>query len=195
MLHGELNRVLRTVSTGLNIAGAVFTAAVVIVGLWSLWGPLTRPADNASQRMEALQGLLRDEGRLRTEHARLCQQLEAARQKDEALRNRIPDGPQEADFLAQVSRAAGEVGLQITDYRHSGITGGKLCSAMRVELSCEGDYQSICSLLDRLQELPRYSTVARLEINSIAPQAKCLAKICLELYFFVGDRQPAERHA
>jgi hypothetical protein len=64
---------------------------------------------------------------------------------------------------------------------------------MRVELSCEGDYLSICGLLDRLQELPRHSTVARLEIDACGAPGKYLAKIGMELYFFGNGRQLAER--
>jgi Tfp pilus assembly protein PilO len=194
MWQAEPGRVLRALALGLNVAGAVLTVAVV-VGVWWLGEPRTRCSPDASQRLDACRELLRNEVRVRADHARLRQQLDAARQKDQALRQRIPDGPHEADFLAQISQAAGETELQITDYRHGVVTAGQPCSSVQVELSCEGDYRSICRLLDRLRELPRHSTVARIEIHADATRAKCLAKICLELYFFGRGRQAAERQA
>jgi Tfp pilus assembly protein PilO len=193
MLHAEPNHILRTLTLTLNIAGALVAAVVLISGAWLVFGPLAYNTADASQRIETLRDLLQDEDRVRAEHGKLRQQLEAARQQDAALQKRIPDGPHEADFLGQVSHAAGEVGVQISDYRPGKMTEGKSCSAMRVELSCEGNYRNICRLLDRLQELPRHSTVARLMMDSGTSPDKHTAKIGLELYFFESSRQLAER--
>lgn len=195
MLHGEPNQILRTLRLGLNVVGVLAAAAVVLIGAWIVLGPLARNTAEASRRMETLEHLLCDEGRVRAEHAGLRRQLEAARQQDAALQKRIPNEPHEADFLAQVSHAAGALGLQITDYRPGVLTSGRPLSTMRVELSCEGNYQGICGLLDRLRELPRHSTVIRLEIDAGASPDRYTAKIGLELYFFGNTRPSAKRQA
>ena len=76
------------------------------------------------------------------------------------------------------------MGLQITDYRPGVVSPGKACSKLRVELSCEGNYRSLCAFLDRLQGLPRYSTMAQLQIDPGTTAEHHLAKLSLELYFF-----------
>jgi Tfp pilus assembly protein PilO len=194
VLYLEPNNILRQLAFRLNITGALVAAILVLGGAWLVLGPLTRDTAEISSRLDIFHEMLRDEGHLRAEHVKLCQQLDVARRQDAALRKRIPEGPQEADFLLHVSRAATEAGLQITDYRPGVVTAGKSCSALRVEMSCEGNYRSICSLLDRLRELPRHCTVACLEIDAAAVPDKYLAKLGLELYFF-GGRQLAEGQA
>jgi Tfp pilus assembly protein PilO len=180
----QSNDNLHNLRLGLNLLGGLVAAVVALGSAWIIWGPLSRETAEASVCKDAYGDLLREEEYLRAERAKLGWQLDAARQQDIALRNRIPQEPREADFLAQVSRAAGELGLQITDYRPGVMTAKSSCSAMRVELNCEGTYRGICGLLGRLQELPRHSTVAKLEIDAGPSADKCLAKISLELYFF-----------
>jgi Tfp pilus assembly protein PilO len=194
MQSHETNLALKGLARKLNLGGACVAGIVLLACVWLVLGPLTRASVETASRLATFTALVRDEGHLRAEHGHLRRQLEAARQQEAALKKRIPDGPQEADFLLQISHAAAEVGLQITDYRPGVMTAGKSCSAMRVELSCEGNYRSICRLLNRLRELPRHSTVARLDVNADGSSDKYLLKLGLELYFFgSGSRQLASQ--
>jgi len=193
MFHREPNQILRTLARGLNIAGALVTAIVVIAGVWLLSGELTGDTAQTAERLEALHALLSDEGHLRAEHTKLSQQVDKAKKDEAAIQRRIPPEPQEAVFLAQVSQAADAVELQVKDYRPGAMSVGKTWSTLRVELTCEGSYLAICMFLDSLQQLPRYSTVARLEIDQGTSAEHYLAKLCLELYFFNSSRKLAER--
>jgi Tfp pilus assembly protein PilO len=189
----EPNHILKKLGRELNVAGALITAVMVAAIAWLHWGPLSRDMDESAERLATLQALLEDESRVRGEHAELRQQLDKATIEEAAILKRIPRNPQEAEFLAQLSQAAGNVGLQITDYRPGMINAGKLCSKQRVELACAGNYQAICTLLDRLQELPRYSTVIRLEIGPGALPEHYSAKLCLELYYLSDGRNLAAK--
>jgi Tfp pilus assembly protein PilO len=193
MLQREPDQYLRTLTQGLNIAGALVTASLVMAGGWLVLGSLTGDTAQTAARLEALHALLGDEGRLRAEHAKFRQQLDKAKQDEAAIQKRIPSEPQEAVFLAQVSQAADTVELQIKDYRPGVISPGKTWSTLRVELTCEGSYLGICTFLDSLQDLPRYSTVARLEIDPGTTAEHYLAKLCLELYFFNDGHKLAAR--
>jgi Tfp pilus assembly protein PilO len=185
-LHQDPRHILKMLGRQLNIAGALIAAMMILAVAWFHWGPLSRESAESTQKLAALHALLGDELHVRAEHAKLRQQLDKAASQEAAIQKRIPRDPQEAEFLAQISQTAGNAGLQITDYRPGVMSAGKKCSALRVELTCDGNYRAICTLLDRLQELPRYSTVARLEIGPGASPEHYSAKLCLELYFF-GD--------
>jgi Tfp pilus assembly protein PilO len=193
MLNREPDYVLKILGRQMDIAGGIITAVIVMAVACLHWGPLNRDADDSIQRLVALHVLLGDERHVRADHARLRRQLDEALIEEAAIQKRIPREPQEAEFLAQISEAAGKVGLQIADYRPGVMVAGKVTSTLRVELACEGDYRAICTLLDRLQQLPRYSTVARLEIGPGNSSERHLAKLCLELYFFNDGRKVAAR--
>ncbi len=193
MLHREPNQDLRTLTRGLNIAGAMVSAILVMAGLWLLLGPLISNTARTAERLVGLHAMLRDEGQLRAKHTMRRQHLDQAQQDEAAIQKRIPPEPQEAVFLAQVSQAADEVGLQIKDYRPGVMSAGKTWSTLRVELTCEGSYLGVCAFLDSLRELPRYSTIARLEIDPGTSVEHYVAKLSLELYFFNDSRKLAAR--
>ncbi len=180
----EPNQALSRLKRGLQITGIVVAVLLIAGSVALLLGSLGYDGTDTAGRLDSLRALVHDESHLRADHARLEQEFHRATQAEAALEKRIPDGPHEADFLAQISSAASAVGLQITDYRPGVVSPGKAVSKLRVELSCEGDYRSLCAFLDRLQELPRYSTTAKLEIDPGTTADRHLAKLSLELYFF-----------
>ena len=192
-MHREPNQDLRTLAGGLNVAGVLVTAVLVVAGAWLVVGRLTADPGAPAERLAALCALLADEHRLRAEHGRLRLQWDKAQKDEAAIQKRIPPEPQEAVFLAQVSQAANDVQLQIKDYRPGATGVGKTWSTLRVDLTCEGDYPEICAFLDGLRELPRYSTVAHLEIDPGTAAKQYLAKLCLELYFFNDSHKLAAK--
>jgi Tfp pilus assembly protein PilO len=193
MLHQDPRHILKMLGHKMNITGALIAAMMILAVAWFHWGPLNRESAESTQKLATLHALIEDEGRIRTEQEKLRQQLDKATLEEAAIQKRIPRDPQEAEFLAQISQAAGSVGLQITDYRPGVMSAGKKCSTLRVELTCDGNYRAICTLLDRLQALPRYSTVARLEIGPGASSEHYSAKLCLDLYFFGNSRNLAAK--
>jgi Tfp pilus assembly protein PilO len=176
---------------GLGVAVTLF---LMLFAEWFVYGPTDRRAAASARRTGELQALLRDEDPIRAEHARLTDELAAAREESAGLQKRIPNEPREGDFLAQVSQLAGDVGLNVRDYRPGAITAKPDYSHMQVELVCEGDYASICRFLAGLSELPRHSTVIRLQLDGDGSQPLCVANVSLRVYF-TGRLSINERYA
>ncbi|MBN2477593.1 MAG: type 4a pilus biogenesis protein PilO [Pirellulales bacterium] len=191
MPHRDPNRRLGTLSRWMHGLGLLIALGIAGFVEFAVYRPIDGRTATCLKRNRELQALLREAPRVRADHARLTQEVADARAQAAVLKSRIPDEPQEADFLAQVSQLAGEVGLDIQDYCPGVITSRQTYSTMQVELICEGDYYSICNFLYRLAELPRHSTVVGLEINSEKGGQRYSAKMSLELYFAATGR-PAD---
>lgn len=176
------NRRLRLLGLSLHGLGGLAAVTIALLAEFLAYRPLDAQVAAHVRRTEELQVLLREEQQCRREHARLGKDLSVAGEQAEILKKRIPDEPREADFLAQVSELADESGLRIQDYRPGVVTPRHLYSTMRVDLICEGDYESICKFLDGLSALPRHSTMVRLEIDSTIDKKHYSARISLELY-------------
>lgn len=84
----------------------------------------------------------------------------------ETMRQRIPEQPQEAEFLKQVSQVADEHGVKIIKYDRGSLQRKGTHCEFDVRLSCEGNYPAICAFLDRLARLSRVTTVQSLTLTS-----------------------------
>lgn len=176
------NRRLRLLSWLLNGMGALVAVAIVLLVQFAVYRPLDARIAECMSQTEELEGLLASEERLRQEHSRLGEELTAAREQAALLKDRIPDEPRETEFLAQVSQLAGESGVTIQDYRPGPVTPKGAYSTMRVNLACAGGHQGICGLVHGLRQLPRHSTMVRMEIDSREPTEHYGLNMCLGLY-------------
>lgn len=171
-------------------------ATVVLVVALLTWAVACRPINNGivagAYRVGQLDKLLKTRPRQKALYERLGKQLTEAREQAEMLNDRVPEEPQEAVFLAQVSKLANDVGLSIQDYRPGAIKRDDSHSTMRVDLICRGRYSAICKFLDGLPTLPRHSTVVRLQITSEGDQAEYSADVSLELYFAAGQQHDSK---
>lgn len=165
--------------------GLFVALAGVVLGRLLLLDPIDRMANQCAERVRYLQSRLTEEDHVRAEHQRLKTEVDRARRETAALKQRIPDDPCEAEFLAELARLAGDAGLQIRDYQPGAATARPSYSTLTVDLSGSGTYRSICALLDGLARLPRHCTVRRLEISADKRTAQCDIKLSMELYFNV----------
>ena len=187
------NHKLRVLSWSLHGLGILLACSIGLTAQLVGYRPVDAQAAACSEQTEQLQVVLRDEQRLRAEHARLSRDLASAREQAAELSKRIPDQPQEADFLAQLTQLADAFGLKIQDYRPGVITPRSSYAAMRVDLICEGDYEGICRFLDGISELPRHSTMVRLEINAAPKKQLYSVELSLEVYVATGAPSPVEK--
>jgi len=171
--------------------GLLLVAACVLLAEVIVYGPIDEHTAACIRQTAELQKVLRDEDTVRAEHARLTKELTAALQRAATLQARLPDEPREVDFLAQAAGAAGDVGLQIRDYRPGTATSRQSYSVMQVELICTGDYASICNFLHRLSKLPRHTTVADLQVDATEGRPQYSATISVTLYFAATGCQDA----
>ena len=182
------NRKLKVLGWWLHGLGLAAALAIVLFAQLAVLRRIDEQAAACSLRAGQLEELLEDADRVRAEHARLTRELAVARRQAADLARRVPDEPQEADFLAQVSRLADDAGLEIQDYRPGTVTAEPSYSVVRVDLVCRGDYTGICRFLNGLADLPRHSTVSRLQIQSEESRGKCSVTMSLQLYFGVKAR-------
>jgi len=181
----DAERRLTWIGWGLHGLGAALALGGVILGRAALLDPIDRKVAQCAERVRYLQSRLSEEDEVRAEYQRLAAEVDQARRQTAALKQRIPDDPCEAEFLAELARLAAQVGLQIDDYRPGGVSVRPSYSTLTVDLSAEGTYQSICALLDGLAQLPRHCTVRRIEIQSDKRTAECQLELSIELYFNV----------
>lgn len=179
----DSDRKLNRLGRWLHVLGLLVVLAIAAGAEFLLYRPIAAKASVCARRADKLQALLHNQGQVRAEHTRLGKDLAEARKQAAALEDRIPNEPREAEFLAQLSRLASEVELQIEDYRPNTIVRKPDYSVLQVDLICEGGYASICNFLDRISRLPRHSTVVSLQIDSAGGGRKYPAKISLQLYF------------
>lgn len=176
------NRRLRLLSWLLNGLGALAAVAIVVTVQFLVFRPLDARLAACTRRTQQLERLLSMEEKSREEHARLGGELTAACEQATLVKDRIPDEPREAEFMAQVSELAGESGVTIHDYRPGTVIPKGAYSTMRVDLVCEGNHEGICGIVDGLRELPRHSTVDRLEIDSQEEKEEYALGMRLGLY-------------
>ncbi len=111
------NRRLRLLSWLLNGLGALAAVAIVVTVQFLVFRPLDARLAACTRRTQQLERLLSMEEKSREEHARLGGELTAAREQATLVKDRIPDEPREAEFMAKVSELAGDAGVTIRDYR------------------------------------------------------------------------------
>ena len=87
------------------------------------------------EQLEALLETERDTGR---EYSRLQAELARLETSAEAARQRIPETPQESEFLAQISEAANEHGLAIQNFTRGSVTVLPTHSHLQIRLTGEG---------------------------------------------------------
>ncbi len=196
MYQIDPDRKLKVLWWWLHGLGVLVVTGIALFAEFAVFRPIDDQTAANIHEARQLQTFLRDKDRVRSEHARLAKELAVARGQAATLQARIPDEPREADFLAQASKLAGQIGLQIQDYRPSAISSKQSYSTVRVDLICQGGYASICSFLDRLSKLPRHSTVTRLRIDANRNRPVYSVQISVTLYFVVnGQPSIAEKEA
>jgi len=187
------NTKLKLLGWGLNALGACVAVVIVTAAHFAVYGPIDDRADGSVRETDRLRAILRDEADVRAEHARVQRRLATARRQAMTLQARIPDEPQETEFLAQASQLAGQFGLKIDDYRPGAVTAGKAYSELQVDLICQGDYTSICRFLDQLSKLPRHSTIGRLQVDADHNRPENSVKISVTLYFVTEDPSDVQK--
>jgi Tfp pilus assembly protein PilO len=185
MKPGNPDQKLKALGWWLHGLGLLIALAIGLLAKSFVLAPIDDRTAAHLRRADRLQDRLRDADRIRAEHARLVEDLAVARRQSEELKKRIPDEPREADFLAQVTHLADEVGLRIRDYRPGTVSEKTSYSVLQVELIGEGDYVSICGFLRRLPGLARHSIVRRLEVASDSKQEGYVLAMSLQLCFAV----------
>jgi len=183
MSDTDPNKILKLLGWALHGTGLVVAVGIVNVVLLTAVAPLESKRASSLDEADSLDELLSTADEVRANHRRFTDQLAELRRQKQSLQRRIPDEPQEAEFLAQVSQLANQSGLHVSDFRPGPATARQGYGAMNVELVCEGDYASICYFLDRLATLPRLARIQYLEVSTPSRGGAYPVHMTLAIYY------------
>jgi Tfp pilus assembly protein PilO len=105
----------------------------------------------------------------------LCSELHGAKSEVAALEARLPQGPREAELIAQLADLGKASGLEINSFRpghkaeHS-----ELCQ-LELRLSANGPFSGLCTFLSDLPTLPRLCHVGGLELSPLDEAGTAIA--------------------
>jgi Tfp pilus assembly protein PilO len=109
--------------------------------------------------------------------------LEEKKSSQQSMRERIPNEPMEAAFLAQLAGLARSVELEVKDYRPGTVTKHPDYSELKVEIQAEGSYPSICRFLDKIPHLPRISSFTGMELSAEPEKPNYPIRLNFSTYF------------
>jgi Tfp pilus assembly protein PilO len=134
------------------LAPVVLGSLVVYFGVLS---PLRTRAAAVRAQCEQIQNKLQSAPVVRRENQHLKNRLADLQSRAEVVRLRIPDGPEEAEFLHEVHQAAEGAGLRLEDYRRGNVVVGPRHSQLEVHLVGLGNYDSLCRFCQGVDGLRR----------------------------------------
>ncbi len=161
--------------------------APVLVGGFAAYGlvvaPLETRARAAQERVAQLEHLLRAAPAVRREYAELRRQLADLESRADSVRQRIPDGPEEAAFLEQLHQAAEAAGLTLDDYRRGNAIRGSQHAQLEVHITGAGSHEAICRFFDQLRQFPRQTQTQHLAIREASEGAGYEIRLTLLLFY------------
>jgi Tfp pilus assembly protein PilO len=188
MAEYDLNKRLKILGLGLHAAGLAIALAVAATGYVCLLRPVSDRIEQCEDSAARLEARLRNADARRAEQQELARRKAALAQEAEVLVHRVPDEALEAEFLSQVSAAAGQAGLKVLDYRPAAAGARENCWQMEIRISCSGSYRSLCGFLDRLSAFDRLSRMTDAEISAAGPEG-CAIQMTMVIFFHL--KQPA----
>jgi len=127
------------------------------------------------------------------ENETMVAMMNALQNRADSIRARIPDRPNEGQFLEQTTTAAEKAGIQVKEYRRGKIMFDGNHSQLNVHISLLGPFENICKYIDRLERLPRISRISKMQIK--ATKSTKVYPVDLTLTLFFRTDTPDERIA
>lgn len=174
---------LRLLGSVLHVAGLGGTLALFALAAWLVVAPLDARRADFEHRGHKVDRLTAGRVRVERRHRELADELEAVERRKAELRRRITDGTREGEFLRQVSEVAAEVGLRVVSFQPGAVSKRGQYGTMQVQLVCDGRYDSICRFLAELDDLPRLTTIERMDITAPVRGDVYSIKLSLDIYF------------
>ncbi len=183
MFHRSRDIALGRLGAWLHAVGGVCTFTIFLLAWICFFRPIDAAARASRQRADELQEVIADSRHIRNEHGQLAEELNSAQAEADRLTDSVPDKPREAEFLAQITQLADEVGVEIQDYRPKEKSDREIYSIQFVDLMSAGPYASVCQFLARLPALPRHCAVEHLQVTAEPNGEGCRVRMTLRLYF------------
>ena len=173
----------RLTGKALHLGGGAISSLMLATAWVFIIHPILGRVEAVAETSEALTRLEEQGQSLTATNGRLVTELGEAQQVTDAVLARIPEGPREADFLAQLSRLAQTSGLEIVDYRPRVLRTDQRFAWMEIQLLAEGSYPGICKMLAGLHETPRLNNVSDLQIVANKSDGRHAVTMTVRIYF------------
>lgn len=182
---------MKKYDAALHAVGALTTIALVALFYVGLFVPLTRAIDDARNQVETKRQFLASADSVRKSHESLRKQVDAEESRLQDAIEKIPQTPQESNFLAQLSQLSRTCGVSIRQFSRGELSDEQTHSGMEIKLAAQATYPAICRFLAGLAELQRLCHIRRLAISSpTSDQAEYPVEMTLRI-FYASLRQAA----
>lgn len=157
----------RKVSTGaaLNAACASVAAIIGISGYLATCGLQSKLA-SANASMDERIAMLRNAAELGAAAQSLHSETTSARSQVETLQARLPKGPDETQFLQELSLLAANAHLELSEFRPGSVLDRGTYKEIDLRIRARAPYSNLCQFLAELSEVPRFFRVAQFTLTA-----------------------------
>ncbi len=147
--------------------GVLITVGLVGLSVFVVGAPMDRHHAQLHAKIVDLESLQSEKHAVEKLNRKLQQDVDRRSSEWDKLLSRIPQEPQESDFLATLTELAAQSHLNV-EFFSPGVTHTReKYQEMDIELQATGNYSSICQFLKGLNSIPRICNIGKLEINSL----------------------------
>lgn len=160
---------------------------IVVVGMSTAYSWLHAPAVHAitetSSRIDELMQSVQNAPVIREQHGIVSAKLREVTTRIANVQRRVPREADAGEFLKQVTELADAENLAIKDFHPEAPEAKHGYAEMQVTLKGEGSFGSVCTFVDRLNNLARLSKVKNLTLSSDTDATEYPLTATLTIYF------------
>lgn len=172
-----------------SMVAATVVALTTYVFYTSFFSPFARKYEVYEAKISMLRNTLASGEESRREQLSLQEKVRDLNSLLTNVRERIPDGPNETQFLQQVTEAAESTNVIIRAYNRGRIEELATHCQLEVRIVGEGRYEPICRFIDELSKLSRITSVEHMKIEA-RPGSEIYPIEMRLLLFFHRDPSP-----
>jgi Tfp pilus assembly protein PilO len=165
-----------------HAVGLVVSAAIAAAG-YLFCSSTTNREQQWQTSISADSKLLEQQDALLTAREDTENELDTMKQRLDLVTALIPLNPESASFLSQLRKLADESVLKSQNILFGTPEENDRVQRIRVQVTGEGKYESICMFLHGLRTLPRLTHVSNLNIGPITPKGTYPLSMELSIFF------------
>ena len=139
--------------------------------------------DSAGMRVEIFKAKLTEASSIRTRYTASQGELERLQESVSEVKQKVPDSPNEGEFLANVSKLASQHEIQIEDFRRLDSQLETDTPHITIFIEGQGSHQGICNFLESIHHLPRIALLTQLTIDPTIDNELYPIQLKYNLYF------------
>ena len=166
MLSGNANDNLKMQGWLMHSAGLGCLCVLMVLIFSFIYRPLNVQLDRNRGLQNSVMKFINSSRHINREHERLTTELTRQQESWSTVLTKIPEYPQEANYLAQVTQLAEKSQLQISNFSPGASHDTETLKERDVRILLSGRYESICHFLDGMKKLSRISNIQQLSIGA-----------------------------